>query len=50
MLYQRFHPEIEGKGLGLFMVKTQLEAIGGNISVKSELGVGTEFIVELPLN
>lgn len=48
MLYQRFHPQIEGKGLGLFMVKTQLEAIGGKISVKSELGVGTEFIVELP--
>lgn len=47
-LYQRFHPEIEGKGLGLFMVKTQLEVIGGKISVKSEVGIGTEFIVELP--
>ena len=27
-LYRRFHPHIEGKGLGLHMVKTQVESIG----------------------
>ncbi|MFA9212978.1 MAG: hypothetical protein ACEQSR_03925 [Candidatus Methylacidiphilales bacterium] len=33
-------------GMGLFMVKTQVEAIGGKITVKSELNVGTEFTIE----
>jgi len=46
-LYKRFHPgTAEGKGLGLFMVKTQVETIGGKISVKSEVNLGTEFIIE----
>ena len=47
-LYKRFHFGVEGKGLGLFMVKTQLEVLGGTIRVNSEPGVGTEFIIELP--
>lgn len=42
-LYKRFHTEIEGKGMGLFMVRTQVEAIGGRISVHSEVNQGTEF-------
>lgn len=45
-LYKRFHSHVEGKGMGLFMVKTQVEAIGGSITVKSELNVGTEFTIE----
>ncbi|MCD6065970.1 MAG: domain S-box [Bacteroidetes bacterium] len=48
-LYNRFHSNIEGKGVGLFMVKTQIEVLGGKISVTSEPGKGTEFIIELPL-
>ena len=47
-LYKRFHPEqAEGKGMGLFMTKTQVEALGGKISVKSEVNIGTEFIIDL---
>ena len=47
-LYKRFnHHLAEGKGMGLFMVKTQVETIGGKISVKSKLNEGTEFIIEL---
>ncbi|MFM7859037.1 MAG: sensor histidine kinase, partial [Flammeovirgaceae bacterium] len=42
-LYARFHPEIEGKGMGLFLVKMQLEAMGGRISVESVVGLGTTF-------
>ncbi len=49
-LYKRFHPHIEGKGLGLFMVKTQIEVLGGKISVESEPNVGTIFTIELPYN
>ncbi len=48
-LYKRFHPEIEGKGIGLFLVKTQVETLDGTISVSSELGQGTEFTIEFPL-
>jgi signal transduction histidine kinase len=44
-LYKRFHPGIEGKGMGLFMVKTQVETLGGSISIKSEVNSGTEFII-----
>lgn len=40
-LYQRFHPEKEGKGIGLFLVKTQMEAMGGKITIKSRVGEGT---------
>jgi PAS domain S-box-containing protein len=42
-LYKRFHPEIEGKGLGLYMVRVQVEKLKGSISVQSEVGVGTVF-------
>jgi signal transduction histidine kinase len=45
-LYKRFHPAIEGKGMGLFMVKTQVEALGGKISISSEPNKGTEFTIE----
>ncbi len=42
-LYKRFHRDIEGKGMGLFMVKTQVEALGGTISIESEVNKGTTF-------
>jgi PAS domain S-box-containing protein len=49
-LYKRFHPGIEGKGMGLSMVKTQVEALGGRISVESEPDAGCVFRVELGKN
>jgi signal transduction histidine kinase len=45
-LYKRFHRNIEGKGMGLFMVKTQVETLGGKITVKSTENKGTEFKIE----
>ncbi len=45
-LYNRFHSHVEGKGMGLFMVKTQVESLGGKISIASELNKGTEFTIE----
>ncbi|CAN5809030.1 hypothetical protein BH11BAC7_BH11BAC7_27200 [soil metagenome] len=44
-LYQRFHERIEGKGMGLYIIKTQLENLGGKITVDSFPGEGAEFTV-----
>jgi PAS domain S-box-containing protein len=44
-LYQRFHAAKEGKGLGLYMIKSQIISCGGSIKVQSEPGVGTSFFV-----
>ncbi len=48
-LYKRFNIDVEGKGLGLHMVKTQVEALGGLITVKSEIDKGSTFTVSLPV-
>lgn len=44
-LYKRFHQHVEGKGLGLYLVKTQMEALGGRIEVESEVNKGTRFVL-----
>jgi len=44
-LYKRFHSDGEGKGMGLFMVKTQVESMGGRITVRSLAEGGTEFVM-----
>ncbi len=48
-LYKRFDTSVEGKGMGLFMVKMQVESLGGTISLHSELGKGTRFELEFPV-
>jgi ligand-binding sensor domain-containing protein/signal transduction histidine kinase len=42
-LYQRFHLHIEGKGMGLYLVKAQTIALGARIEVESEVNKGTTF-------
>ena len=44
-LYQRFHSNIEGKGLGLYIIKSQIEAMDGKIEVDSLPEVGTTFCI-----
>src|SRR5690606_20273407 len=45
-LYTRFHKDkAEGKGMGLHMVKVQVENLGGTINVKSTVNQGTEFTI-----
>ena len=49
-LYKRFHSEnIEGKGIGLYMVKTQVESLGGKISISSKVNQGAEFKIEFKI-
>ncbi len=42
-LYKRFHFHVEGKGLGLYLVKTQMDALGGRIEVSSNVEEGTTW-------
>jgi len=49
-LYQRFHASKEGKGLGLYMIRSQIVASGGDIEVFSKPGEGTTFVVHLRSN
>ncbi len=46
-MYQRFHNSAEGKGLGLFLIKSQITALGGSIEVQSEVDKGTTFLITL---
>jgi signal transduction histidine kinase/CheY-like chemotaxis protein len=54
-LFERFsrlskHSQIEGSGLGLYLVKNIVSAHGGSINVTSQPGKGSTFIIELPAN
>ena len=44
-LYQVFHSGYDSKGVGLYIIKTKIESLGGSVSVKSEVNEGSEFIV-----
>jgi PAS domain S-box-containing protein len=46
-LYKRFHSKQPGRGIGLFLVKTHVEALGGKIAVSSEVNCGTRFLIQL---
>jgi signal transduction histidine kinase len=46
-MYKRFHTHVQGRGLGLFLVKTQVEALQGEIFVESQLNFGTTFRIEV---
>ncbi|WP_276134845.1 PAS domain S-box protein [Polluticoccus soli] len=46
-LNQVFHHGFDSKGVGLFLTKSQIEALGGSVEVKSMVNEGTEFIVTL---
>lgn len=41
--------DISGRGVGLDVVKTKIESLGGSVSVDSSPGQGTTFLIQLPL-
>ena len=47
-MYQTFHRHEDSRGIGLYITRNQVEAMGGTITVKSEPDVGTTFQVRLP--
>ncbi|GGZ19823.1 hypothetical protein GCM10007049_10470 [Echinicola pacifica] len=52
-LYQRFHTHVEGKGLGLYLIREQIRSLDGDILVESSVDIGTTFRIilkNLPLS
>lgn len=45
--FHRFSPEIDGRGIGLYLVKNMVESNGGTLSVTSTVNEGTEFTFRL---
>ena len=44
-MYQRFHDNTDGKGIGLYLLHSQITALGGKIEVNSKEEVGTVFTI-----
>ena len=42
-MYKTFHDNADAKGIGLFLTKNHIEAMGGKITTTSEVGKGTTF-------
>lgn len=49
-MYKTFHGNKDAKGIGLFITKNQVEAMGGKIEVESVLNAGTTFYVYIKSN
>jgi signal transduction histidine kinase len=47
-MFYRGSGNSSGSGLGLYIVKEAVQKIEGSITVKSEHGLGTEFVVDIP--
>lgn len=45
-LHRTFHNHDEARGVGLFLIKTQIESMGGSITAESQVGKGTTFIIQ----
>jgi signal transduction histidine kinase len=42
-MYKTFNNNPDARGIGLFITKNQIDAMGGKVEVESELGKGTTF-------
>lgn len=41
--------DVSGRGVGMDVVKTNIQKLNGNIDIRSEVGKGTTFVISLPL-
>ena len=41
--------DVSGRGVGMDVVKRNVEALGGMVSVQSEMGLGSRFLIKVPL-
>lgn len=48
-LYNTFHGNDDAEGIGLYITKNQVEALGGTIEVESQVGIGTTFTIIIKL-
>lgn len=48
-LYQKFHDRPNSKGMGLYLIRSQLESLGGSIDVESTVEIGTKFILKFKI-
>ncbi len=46
-LYKRFHLNKSGKGMGLYLIKSQVESLGGKVEIDSQVDQGTTFYLYL---
>ncbi|MBD2716283.1 PAS domain-containing sensor histidine kinase [Microvirga sp. STR05] len=47
-LFRRFHPDVEGSGMGLYLVNRLVHQVGGQVEVDSTVDQGTTFRIYLP--
>jgi len=47
-LFRRFHPDVSGSGMGLYLVNRLVHQAGGRVEVSSTPGAGTTFRIYLP--
>ena len=47
-LYKTFHQNKNSEGVGLYLIKNQIETFGGKITIDSEVNLGTTFTITIP--
>ncbi len=47
-MFKTFHGNSDARGIGLFITRNQIEALGGQIEVQSTPNLGTSFLISLP--
>lgn len=49
-IFKRFNPEVEGRGVGMYLVKRVIDLNNGDITLESQEDVGTTFQISFPVN